>query len=122
MNSTYQLNELSGSLWPEQNCTVIKKGKIKIFGEDRYASIIKYVNPNGEEKYELSISAGLLRLNPEENKLSNSSPDIYGSITFNDQAFKFGAYENISDKGTEWTKVLLQEKKDEENREKKAPF
>ena len=42
MNNKYENKELSGSLWDERNCKVIRKGKIKIEGQDRYASIIEY--------------------------------------------------------------------------------
>jgi hypothetical protein len=111
MNKKYVLNELTGTMFPENNCTVIHKGKIKIDGIERYASILKYTNPTGEDKLELSISAGLIRLNPQEEKRDpETSPDIQGAITFNNIAYKFGAYQNISEKGVEWIKIYLREK------------
>jgi len=113
-DSKFELKELFGSLWHETNCTVVRKGKIKIGGQNRYASIIKYTNPqNDEEKYELTISAGLLHVN--ENKKNDRSPDLYGRITFDNVPYKFGGWRNITASGGEWTKVELEVKKDEED-------
>ena len=110
--SKFELEELYGSLWHETNCTVVRKGKIKINGQDRYASILKYTNPQGEDKYELAFSAGLLRIN--DDKRSEKSPDLYGRITFDTVPYKFGGWRNITTSGSEWTKVQLEIKEDEE--------
>lgn len=127
MSDKYEMKEGQGSLWHESNCNVVRKGKIKVDGEERYASILKYTHPDGSEKYELTFSAGLLRINTDEEKLNEKSPDIYGSITFNNQAYKFGGWRNIRDNGEEWTGVKLTPKDDEnyqskEQDEQKAPF
>ena len=123
MNKKYVLNELTGTMFPENNCTVIHKGKIKIDGIERYASVLKYTNPAGEDKLELSISAGLIRVNPEGEKIDpDKSPDIQGMITFNEKPYKFGAYQNISENGVEWIKIYLREKDQEQEKETNAPF
>lgn len=107
MSDKYELREGQGSLWHENNCVVVRKGKIKVDGEDRYASILKYTHSDGSEKYELTFSAGLLRINTEAEKLNEKSPDIYGAITFNKQQYKFGGWRNTKDNGEEWTGVKL---------------
>ena len=70
MNDKYEIKEGQGSLWHENNCKVIRKGKIKIDGQERYSSILEYTNNNGEKKYELAISAGILYINNPEDKKS----------------------------------------------------
>ena len=105
----YVLNEGEGSLWHETNCTVVRKGKIMINGSERYASILKYSSPNSPDKYELAISAGLLRIIPDEEKRDiNKSPDISGLINFNDETYKFGGWRKVKEEtGQEWTNVKI---------------
>lgn len=110
MNDKYEMKEGQGSLWHENNCKVIRKGKIKIDGQERYSSILEYTNNNGEKKYELAISAGILYINNPEDKKSEKSPDIGGAITFNNTKFTFGGWRNIRDNGEEWTGVQLKPK------------
>lgn len=126
----FELNEGQGSLWHEKDVKVVRKGKIKIEGTDRYASILEYTNPNtNEKKYELSISGGLLHLVAQEDKQNDKSPDMYGNITFNNTTYKAAFWRNVRDTGQEWTGVQLQVREDEEEGETKqndegsrAPF
>ena len=108
MNNKYENKELSGSLWDERNCKVIRKGKIKIEGQDRYASIIEYSPDENahmqDKKYELVVSIGLLH-------------HIYGAVTFNNKSYKFGGWKNVTQKGTPYTNVNLKYKEDEKEKD-----
>ena len=106
--------ELKGYLWNETQSTVVKKGTIQIKGKEEYAAIVRSVNNEGKEKYELMISAGLLHVNKEEDKKSPKSPDIGGPITFGDVVYKFGGWARTSEKGNEYTSVSLQVKENED--------
>jgi|TARA_A100001015_G_C14928436_1_gene687473 hypothetical protein len=127
---THENNQ--GSLFHETNCTVVRKGTIKIQGVDRYASILKYSAPDREDKFELSISVGLLNKVTDEQRSKSpkpeNMPDIKGLINFNDTTYDFGGWRNVTSKGTEWTKIRLKEteiKSDETKTyktEEKAPF
>tara|TARA_R110000868_G_scaffold12996_2_gene61185 strand:+ start:1971 stop:2393 length:423 start_codon:yes stop_codon:yes gene_type:complete len=108
----YEMKEGQGSLWHETNCKVLRKGKIKIEGEERYASILEYTHNDGTKKYELVFSAGLLNLNAPEDKRKETSPDIGGAITFNNIKYKFGGWRNSNDSGAEWTGVRLTPKEE----------
>ena len=114
----YENKEGTGSLWHETNCTVVRKGKIKIDGKDRYAAILKYTY-QGVDKYELSLSAGALYINEPENKQSEKSPDIGGKIRFNNVVYKFGGWRNMQDNGDERTGVKLTPAEDNENNQQK---
>ena len=101
-----------------ENCKVVRKGKIKIEGEDRYSAILEYYDKRqGTKKYELVVSAGLLRHNKPEDKRKENSPDIYGSITFNNNPYKFGGWANETKYGKKYTGVQLQPKEDEKEEE-----
>ena len=122
MNDKYEMKEGQGSLWESEpdgslvseNCRVVRKGKIKIEGEDRYSAILEYYDKRqGTKKYELVVSAGLLRHNKPEDKRRENSPDIYGSITFNNNPYKFGGWANETKYGKNYTGVQLQPKEDE---------
>lgn len=126
-DAKYVMKEGQGSLWHETNCSVVRKGKVMIDGQERYASIIKYSTPNSPDKYELAISAGLLKIIPDEDKRDvNASPDISGLITFNDKTYKFGGWRRVKEEtGQEWTNVKLdaeQVSKFDQKDEEKAPF
>ena len=132
MSDKFELKEGQGSLWHESNCKVVRKGKVKIDGEERYSAILKYTHSDGSEKYELVFSAGLLYLNPEDEKQNENSPDLKGSIIFSDTVYRFGGWRNVKDNGEEWTSVRLTPKDDsnyssnneekEEQDESQAPF
>jgi|ETNvirnome_2_300_1030623.scaffolds.fasta_scaffold47122_2 hypothetical protein len=106
----FERKDGEGYLWRETNSEVIRKGSIQWKGENLYASIIK-TEINGEDKYELSISAGLLYINSEEDKRDrHKSPDISGPITFNGEVLKCGGWKNVSESGTDYTKIRLDHK------------
>ena len=105
--SDYQSKPNSGSLWHESNVKVVRKGTIKFGDDTKYCSILKFENKDGEEKYELAVSVGLLHYNSPEEKRSPNSPDIYGKITQDGTVFKFGGWANMTDSGKEYTGVKL---------------
>ena len=118
MSDQFELKEGQGSLWHESNRTVVRKGKIKIKGQDRYSAILKYKHSDGSEKYELVFSAGLLWVNNPDEKLNENSPDIKGTVSFNFddlQSYKFGGWRNIRDNGEEWTGVRMTPKEEEDD-------
>lgn len=105
--SDYQAKPNSGSLWHESNVTVVRKGTIK-FGDDmKYCSILKFEDKNGDEKYELAVSVGLLHYNSPEEKRTPNSPDIYGKITWDKEVYKFGGWANVTEAGREYTGVKV---------------
>jgi len=111
----FEKKEGEGYLWRETNSEVIRKGSILWKGQTLYASIIK-TEINGEDKYELAISAGLLYVNAEEDKRDpHKSPDISGPITFNGEVLKCGGWKNVSESGTDYTKIRLDHKQQTEN-------
>jgi hypothetical protein len=87
MDKKFEYKENTGSLWHETNCTVVRKGKIKIEGIERYACILKY---SQSEKPDLM-------------------PDIKGLITFNTKKYELGGWRNVTGNGAEYTKVKLKE-------------
>lgn len=103
----YEAKPNTGSLWSENNCKVVRKGKIKFGNDEKYCSIIKYEDKEGNEKYELAISVGLLHYNAPEDKYKPTSPDIGGKITVDSKVYKFGGYVNTTNAGDEYTGVSL---------------
>lgn len=112
MSDSYEQKNNTGALFQDDKVEIVRKGKIIIDNKLRYASIIKYQLPNEKPKYELSISAGPLYINQEEDKKSEKSPDISGPISIDGKQYKFGGYRQTSKKGIEYTSVLLYEKED----------
>lgn len=111
-------NEKSGYLWHETTSKVLRKGSLTLDGNKLYVAIIESHNSDGQPKYEFMVSAGLLHLNKEEDKLSPKSPDIGGAVTINGQSYKLGGWAKHSGEGTEYTSVSLQEKEDKEDKPK----
>lgn len=105
--SDYQAKPNSGSLWHESSVTVVRKGTILFGNEKKYCSILKFENKDGEEKYELAVSVGLLHYNSPEEKKGPNSPDIYGKITFDKEVMKVGGWARVTDSGKEYTSVSL---------------
>ena len=107
-DTKFELKDGEGYLWRETNSEVQRKGPILWRGKKRYASIIK-TEVNGEAKYELSISAGLLYINEEGDKRDpETSPDISGPITLDGEMLKCGGWKNVSETGNKYTKVRLE--------------
>ena len=110
--SDFEHKANTGSLWQENNVSVVKKGKIKVKGKTEqtiYAAILRYQSPNGEDKYELVRSCGLLHINTPEKKFSEKTPDIGGRITIDGEVFKFGGYDKMTESGMEYLWVNLRE-------------
>jgi|MDSY01.1.fsa_nt_gb hypothetical protein len=117
--SDYQAPANRGSLWHENNVKVVRKGKIKFGEKEKYCSILKFEDKDGNEKFELAVSVGLLHYNSPEEKRSPKSPDIYGKITWEDEVYKFGGYANVTDNGTEYTGVRLRPESEEQEFEQR---
>jgi len=109
----YEKKPNTGSLWHEENVKCIRKGGIRFGNEEKYASILEFQDREGNLKHELVISVGLLHYNPPENKLSDTSPDIYGKITWNNKRYKFGGYQNTTQTGQPYTGVSLRVEEEE---------
>ncbi len=107
MADEYVMKENTGSLFHETKVTVPRKGKMKIGNTEQYGAILKYVDKNGNEKYELVASLGLLHYNPPESKRTEGTPDIGGKITYNNTVYKCGGYANQTQTGIEYTKLLF---------------
>jgi len=118
-----EMKNNTGALFNDDKVSVVRKGKIKINDEIRYASIIKFEIPNQEPKYELSISVGLLHVNDAESKKNFKSPDISGTVTIDNQQFKFGGWSKESDSGVKYTSVGITDsvKKEESTSESYFP-
>lgn len=108
----YVLKNNTGSLWHDNQTQIVRKGKVNIEDHERYASVIRFTDTQGNEKYELAISVGLLHVNPPETKRKPESPDISGKISFNGVEYKFGGWANQTDSGKEFTKVKLTKTED----------
>ena len=65
MSNTYEMKQLTGTLFTETNVTVPRKGKVKFFdNKEWYCNILKYTGE--KEKYEFCVSLGLLHYNAPE--------------------------------------------------------
>lgn len=114
-------NEKRGYLWHENDATIERKGTFTIRGKKRYGAIVKSFNSDGEPKYEMMMSIGLLHLN-SGNKKSEKSPDMGGKVTIDNEVFKLGCWAKESEQGTPFTSLGFQEVEDEDESTPKAPF
>ena len=106
-------NEKTGFLWHENgNSRVVSKGSLTLDGKKNYVAIIESHNDRQEPKYEFMISAGLLHINKEHEKVSENSPDIGGSITINGSVYKLGAWKKISKNNQEYTSISVRPKEE----------
>ena len=100
MSNTYEMKQLTGTLFTETNVTVPRKGKVKFFdNKEWYCNILKYTGE--KEKYEFCVSLGLLHYNAPEEKKSTGTPDIGGNITLpvpNTETLKSTIFDLIEDK------------------------
>ncbi len=106
-------NEKTGFLWHETNSTVMRKGSLTLDGKKHYVAIIESYNDRGEPKYEFMMSAGLLHVNQQHEKVSENSPDIGGAVTINDQVFKLGGWKKMSKKNQEYTSISIKPKEEQ---------
>ncbi len=111
MADKFEMKNNTGSLFHESRVTVPRKGKFKLNDIERYGAILKYEDRNGNEKYELVQSLGLLHYNAPEEKKYDGTPDIGGKITLIDsddeenKVFKCGGYANQTAQGVDFTKL-----------------
>ncbi len=113
--SDFEMKNNSGSLFHETKVTVPRKGKFKLNDKEIYGAILKYEDNNGNEKYELVASLGLLHYNPPETKRTPTTPDIGGKITWKDKVYKCGGYANQTSKGVDYTSLRFTEIDEEGN-------
>jgi len=113
MSDKFEMKNNTGSFFHETSVTVPRKGKFKLNEVERYGAILKYEDRNGNEKYELVQSLGLLHYNAPEDKQHERTPDIGGKITLidsvdeNSKVFKCGGYANQTQQGVDFTKLLF---------------
>jgi hypothetical protein len=106
-------NEKTGFLWHETNSTVMRKGSLTLNGKKHYVAIIESYNDRGEPKYEFMMSAGLLHVNQQHEKVSENSPDIGGAVTINEQVFKLGGWKKMSKNNQEYTSISIKPKEEQ---------
>ncbi len=105
-------DNLKGAMFPDNNADVAYKGTLNINGETKYVSLIKAQTQRGEEVYEVAVSMGRVYLNPTEKKQNAKSPDVGGPITIDGKRYKFGAWNNVSEKGDSYLGLSLIEQVD----------
>tara|TARA_R100000426_G_scaffold30828_1_gene25292 strand:- start:2547 stop:2948 length:402 start_codon:yes stop_codon:yes gene_type:complete len=124
--SNFTLDDNTAVLWSESKVKVVFKGKIKYKASDGiakevYGSILKFENREGQTKYELARSVGLLHYNSEEDKKNPKTPDINGKVTLDDSEFKFGSWIKVSERGTEYLFARLEPQEEYEQRQNLTP-
>lgn len=105
--------EKQGRMWSENEAKVIRKGSITIKGEKRYIAILETFI-NGELKYELMMSVGLLSLQDE--KPSPKHPDIKGPVTIDGQKYSFAGWKEESEQGVPYTNVKVSPRNETETK------
>ena len=111
-------NEKTGFLWHENgNSRVMRKGTLTLDGKKHYVAIIESHNDRGQPKYEFMVSAGLLHINQEHEKVSANSPDIGGAVSLADsfKTYKLGGWKKISKNNQEYTSISIKEKEEEQD-------
>ena len=106
-------NEKTGFLWHETDSNVMRKGSLTLNGKKHYVAIIESYNDRGEPKYEFMMSAGLLHINKQHEKVSENSPDIAGAVTINEQVFKLGGWKKMSKNNQEYTSISIKPKEEQ---------
>ena len=109
-------NEKTGFLWHETDSTVMRKGTLTLDGKKHYVAIVESHNSDGQPKYEFMVSAGLLHINQEHEKVSENSPDIGGAISLADsfKTYKLGGWKKMSKNNQEYTSISIKEKEEEQ--------
>ena len=119
-------DEKKGYLWHENSAVIERKGPFVINGEKKYGAIVKSFDKQGEAKYEMMMSIGLLHLNNE--KRSDKTPDMGGKVTIDGVVYKQGCWAKESKDGTPFTSIGFQEMTEDGNTAdvdamaKKIPF
>ena len=115
-------NEKTGFLWHETDSRVMRKGTLTLDGKKHYVAIVESHNSEGQPKYEFMVSAGLLHINKEHEKVSENSPDIGGAISLGEsfKTFKLGGWKKMSKNNQEYTSISIKEK-EEEKQVRKEP-
>ena len=112
-------NEKTGFLWHETNSKVMRKGTLTLDGKKHYVAIVESHNSDGQPKYEFMVSAGLLHINQEHEKVSANSPDIGGAVSLaladSFKTYKLGGWKKISKNNQEYTSISIKEKEEEQD-------
>lgn len=105
-------DEKKGYLWHENNSKIERKGSFMINGIKRYGAIVKSENAQGEPKYEMMMSIGLLHLNAD--KTNERTPDMGGKVTIDGVVYKQGCWAKESNNGTPFTSIGFREEKEDQ--------
>ena len=105
-------DEKKGYLWHENDATIERKGSFVINGEKKYGAIVKSFGKQGEAKYEMMMSIGLLHLNAD--KTNSRTPDIGGKVTIDGVVYKQGCLAKESSNGTPFTSIGFREEKEDQ--------
>ena len=112
-------NEKTGFLWHETDSRVMRKGTLTLDGKKHYVAIVESHNSDGQPKYEFMVSAGLLHINQEHEKVSANSPDIGGAVSLaladSFKTYKLGGWKKISKNNQEYTSISIKEKEEEKD-------
>lgn len=111
--NTFQVKENEGTLWVD-NLRVVGRGKIKIKGTEVQAAVVQSNDREGNNKYELMLSAGLIYFNTPDKKASEKSPDYSGTVSIAGEKMKVSIWDNTSAKGTHYYSVKLKTAEDPE--------
>ena len=111
--NTYVTKENEGTLWVD-NLSVVGRGKIKIKGTEVQAAVVQSNDREGNKKYELMLSTGLIYFNSPDKKASDKSPDYSGSVSIAGEKMKVSIWDNTSERGTHYYSVKLKTSEDPE--------
>ena len=128
MNGDKQYDdEKKGYLWHENDAVIERKGSFVINGEKKYGAIVKSFGKQGEAKYEMMMSIGLLHLNTD--KTNDRTPDMGGKVTIDGVVYKQGCWAKETSNGSPFTSLGFREVEEDQNSHnvgsdlaKKIPF
>ncbi|MEK9767813.1 MAG: hypothetical protein VW683_02730 [Betaproteobacteria bacterium] len=109
--SGYENKINEGALFPTAKHSVYRQGQINVDGVNKYFAIIESKNEKtGDTYFELYQKVGSIKIN--QDKESESKPDIYSGIARNESdiaadAYKLSGWKNVSKNGLAWTKVKI---------------
>ena len=107
-DSKFEIKDNEGTLWVSDS-EVIGRGKIKRDGQDVHVALVKSVDQDGSNKFEMMVSCGLIYFNTPEDKHSENSPDYSGKVTFMGQSVRAAFWENVSQKGTRYISAKVKD-------------